>query len=200
MSFSLIYNFKKENDELIVLFSDEEITSKARLNNLEIYFHRNEIAMYKIYNISKIIRIKAEGLIVLPPDALIDAINSILVKFSLGKLDYVENSLFVIGEIEEIMSQEDEIFLYRVNLGQDEIAIAYSKNSDIPIKSKIVIAKNGARLFDNSRINDVLFISGTKCAGAICSLKDLKIDESEEPLILDDDSIVGTDFFTSEVK
>jgi len=200
MKFSLIYNFKKENDELIVLFSDKKITNKVTAKNLEVCYHEKEIVKYKIYNISKIMRIKAEGLIVLPPNALIDAINSILIQHNLDKLNYVTDSLFVIGEIKEIMLKENEKFLYVVNLGQEENSFVYSKFSNIPVKSKIVIAKNGARLFDNSRIADVLFIKGTKCAGMICSTKDLNIDENDEPLILDDDSIIGADFFTSEVK
>lgn len=200
MTYSLIYNYKKENDELIVLFSDKEITNKTTLKDFEICYHKDEIAMYKIYNISKIIKIIAEGLIVLPPNALVDGINLILAQHGQAKIDYVTDSMFVIGEIVEKSFAENGTFLYLVNLGQNENAFAYSKFSNIPIKSKVVIAKNGARLFDISRINGVLFIKGAKCIGAICSLKNLNIDESDEPLILDDDSIIGTDFFTSEVK
>lgn len=199
MNFSLFYNFSQSNDLLTILFSDDEVDYEESKNDFVILKHKEDIVGYKIFNISRIIKIKAEGLIVLPPDALIDAINAILSQNGERKLSYIHHSGFLIGQVIEKIDIINHPYLYMVDIGKKEYLVALAKKNDISLKTKIVIVKNGTMLFDNSRI-DVSLIRGTKCDGMICSLKDLKMENSDETLFIYDDSPLGSDFFISEVK
>lgn len=196
MNFSMFYNYHHLGDVLLISFIDEEVTNHERRGQIEVLYHENELVGYNIFDISKIMKIRAEGLIVLPPNALIDAINSLLLKEGLTKLTHVERSNFVIGEV---VSSEKLIgkYLIKVNIGESVINTINKEN--IETGSKVVVAISGATLFDNSRI-DVSLIDGVKIEGKLCSKKDLNTEDSDDLLIIDDDSNIGTDFFMQEVK
>lgn len=196
MNYSMFYNFHHLGDILLISFENKNVTHHERKGQIEVLYHHEEVIGYNIFDVSKIMKIKVDGLIILPPNALIDAINSLLVEQGLTRLPYIKKSSFVVGEI--VTSKlEDTIYLLDVKIDGKTIKVISKEN--VPIGTKVVVAVIGATLFDNSRI-DVSLINGVKIEGHLCTKKDINMDDSDELIVVDDDVAVGTDFFTQEVK
>lgn len=196
MNYSMFYNFHHLGDILLISFENKNVTDHERKGQIEVLYHNEEIIGYNIFDISKIMKIKVDGLIILPPNALIDAINSLLSHQGLAKLPYVSKSNFVVGEV--IDSKLDQT-KYLVDVKIDGKMITVISKESIQKGLKVVVAIIGATLFDNSRI-DVSLRNGVKIEGHLCTKKDINMEDSDELIIVDDDAIVGADFFTQEVK
>ena len=91
-----IYNLHEENDALLILFSDEEVTSKKNSKEVEVLYHEDKLVGYLIPNFIRYAKIKYSGIIFLPNNYLIDVINSVLTNNELETINYRKNSGFVV--------------------------------------------------------------------------------------------------------
>ena len=88
-----IYNNHELDNTLLVLLSDEKITSTKKLSNeMEVLYALDKVVGYRISNFIRYAKIKYSGIIFLPADPLIDVINSVLDKYSLETLCYKQGS------------------------------------------------------------------------------------------------------------
>ena len=191
--YSLFYSYKNIGDVLIVIFNNEEkATRSERIGQVEVIYHDNEVIGYNIFDISKIIKIKTQGLIYLPSEELIAIINALLKNNHIEELGVQSSSGYIIGQIVDIKPyQEKKIVSVDI---EKEVVKAYTKE-DINKGDKVVVAILGTRLNDG-RI--VKLIEDTNAF--ICTEKDLQISESDTILILDNEEENGKDFFTMEKK
>jgi tRNA-binding EMAP/Myf-like protein len=200
VNYSLFYNYNKDGDILLISLVNEQGNHSEKLSpDFEVIYRNKVVIGYRIFNFTKIVKIKANGLIVLPPNALIDAINSVLVKYGFTKLSYKNNSGFVIGEIISTHDRSDKSYIYLVDVKEKNIKVI-SGDKNLKPHQKIVIALSGTRLFDNDSVDNIISVRNVKCDGLICTLKDLGMEESDEVLVLADSAIAGSDFYHSEVK
>ena len=191
--YSLFYSYKNIGDVLIVIFNNEEkATRSERIGQVEVIYHDNEVIGYNIFDISKIIKIKTQGLIYLPSEELIAIINALLKNNHIEELGVQSSSGYIIGQVIDIEPyQEKKIVSVDI---EKEVVKAYTKE-DINKGDKVVVALLGTRLNDG-RI--VKLIEDTNAF--ICTEKDLQISESDTILILDNEEENGKDFFTMEKK
>lgn len=91
-----IYNLHEENDALLILLSNEEVTNRKLSKEVEVLYHQDKVIGYKIPNFIRYAKIKYSGIIFLPNNYLIDVINSVLINSGLEPINYRKNSGFVV--------------------------------------------------------------------------------------------------------
>lgn len=81
--YGLVYSYAKNDDTLEVYFSDEEIVSNKRENDVELFYGNNGVVKANIYGIKKYIKIRINGLIYYPSEEFIALINGYLGAYEL---------------------------------------------------------------------------------------------------------------------
>ena len=90
-----IYNHHEYDDTLLILFSDLEVTSSKKDNEIESLYHEEQLVGYRIKHFIRYAKIKYSGIIFLPADPLIDVINTVLRKYHLETLEYKKHSGYI---------------------------------------------------------------------------------------------------------
>lgn len=192
-NYSLFYSYKNIGDVLLVVFdNDLKATSHIRKGQVEVIYHDKQIIGYNIFDISKIIKIKTQGLIYLPSKELVAIINSILKNNDIEELANPTSSGYIIGEVVDITDKGDKKVV-SIDIGK-EIVKAFT-NNEIHIKDKIVVATLHTRLNDGRTVK---IIDDTNAF--IVTEKDLQISNSNNILFLDVEEENGKDFFTMEMR
>ena len=192
-NYSLFYSYKNVGDVLLVVFdNDLKATSHIRKGQVEVIYHEQEVIGYNIFDISKIIKIKTQGLIYLPSKELVAIINSILKNNDIEELANPTSSGYIIGEVVDIANKGDKKVV-SIDIGK-EIVKAFT-NNEIHIKDKIVVATLHTRLNDGRTVK---IIDDTNAF--IVTEKDLQISNSNNILFLDVEEENGKDFFTMEMR
>lgn len=192
-NYSLFYSYKRVGDVLIINVDNElKPTSVENKGDVSIFFNNENIVEIRIDNISKIMKIRNDGIIYLPNKQFIDVINTILKNAGCDTLEYVNESGFVIGEVISINND-----VCKINIGHKHVHALLDKDKALNILDKVVVLLQGHRLPDGTLFNKQL-IEQEIIDAHICSMKELGIDDSDELLIIDDEAEVGSDFFLSE--
>lgn len=195
--FSLYYAYKTIGDVLIVNIEPDEFpTSFKRSGDVVAIYSNDKLIGYNIFDISRVIKIKMVGILYHPENVMIDIINSFLANAGLETLGYVTESGFVTGEVKESIDMDGK-YLNMIDIKTQMVA-GLSKTT-LATGEKVVIAKIGTTLRNNKVVKQMVGDFGiADCY--ICSGKDVFYDESECPLILDNDVESGMDFFKIEVN
>ena len=104
-NYGIFYYFKRSPHSLLICFSDDEVTYSTKIGKVTASYNGVDLVSYEIDGIDKLMKIHADGLIVLPNNALIDVINSVLRKETFEPLAYKPRSDFYVAKIIEIDTQ-----------------------------------------------------------------------------------------------
>lgn len=91
-----IFNHHDLNNELLILFSDRNVTHEEKSGEVVCLYNDDEIVGYKIDNFIRYAKIKYSGIIFYPNHILIDVINSVLANSKVETLSYMNNSGYFI--------------------------------------------------------------------------------------------------------
>lgn len=194
-------NEKEVNDMLMIFFGENKLVNKREIkNDLIMLKSNNDLIGYVIPNFSNYCKIKINGTIYLPNEQLIDLINDILINHELDKLAYKNHSGLYIAEILE-KREHRKSFIYKVDIGSETLET--ESTFDLPINSKLVVAKSGTYIMPGRMINDYDTQDKIRLSGRIVTYEDLEMN-IENPyypiLFLDEEIKVGSDFFLMEEK
>lgn len=187
--YSIYYSYKEIGDVLLIAFNQKAMpTSFIQKSDVIVIYHDNEIIGYNIFNISKIVKIKTKGLIYYPSDVFVDIINSILKNHQLDILAHFSHSGYVIGQVTKL-EKEHMLFCPYIDVG-DKILLGQSV-INIKEGDKVVVALIGARLYDGQEIEK----TSDSAQVHLCSNRELNISMDDEIYLVDEDGVVGEDFF-----
>lgn len=91
-----LFNYHEENASVLILFSDEQMTSKKEGQEVSLLYHNETLIGYEIHNFIRYAKIKYSGIIFLPSNPLIDVINIVLTNNHLETLGYKKESGYVV--------------------------------------------------------------------------------------------------------
>lgn len=196
-NYSLFYSYKRLGDVLLVRIDEEAKPDKTITNkNVSILSKEDRVISYHIFNISKIMKIKTSGIIFLPSTMFIDVINDILKNANQDILSYKDSSGYVTGKVKKV-TPLNEGCIIEVDTINDMLT-CYSpdvlKENDV-----VCIAKIGTSL-NNGKVIKSKNKYGHIINGYVCSEKDVGVSESDTVLLLENDSLIGVDFFQMEEK
>lgn len=199
MKYSLFYNYNTIGDVLLIIFDNQTIPSKlVKHDDVVVLYHDERIVGINIFNISQVIKIKSNGLIVLPANVMIDVINDKLAAYSLPKLDYVQESGFKIGQVLTCIEHEESDHLHVLTVDvKDCVLDIVCGAPNVKAGQKVVVATPGTTMFDGQKIIPSS-LRGIASNGMLCSMKELHLLDAPAErgiLVLPESANIGDDFF-----
>lgn len=200
--YAFYYDYESIGDVLlIVINSSSEIPNKAiKKDDVTILYKNDELIGINIFNISKVLKIKAKGFIPLVNEKILDVINHIIENAGLEKLPLQKESGFRVAKIIEIEDHPDSDHLHicTVDVGDKEplqiVCGAFNARKDLICVCAMpyTFMPNGAQIIPDKLI-------GIDSYGMLCSGRELNLEgyEGKRGLLeLNNDYKVGTDFWT----
>ena len=193
-NYSLHYCYRTIGDVLMIEIDSRKLpTRNEKVGNVVSIYSGDELIGINIFDFGKIVKIKNQGMIYLPTHSLIDVINSILANAKLPSLSYKEKSGYVVGEVNEIFEVAGGSLIV-INLKAGNCSCFAKEVGELKSSDKVVVALAGSNLPNGDIVKERSGDFGFTDAH-VCSYFDLGINESNEILIIDEDSEVGSDFF-----
>lgn len=200
---NFFYNYHTVGDVLMAIVQNDKTSTHFKsIGNVTLIFNNEDLIGINFFKISEICKIKSKGKIVLPPNALIDMLNSLLLPICDYQLEYVTESMFVVGHVltcEEHPSS-DHLHVLTVDIGSEILDIvcgAYNVKEDV----YCVVAKVGAMMMNGQIIKPGKLL-GEVSNGMCCSPKELGMDidyPAHHILLLDKNEVkIGQDFFLTK--
>ncbi len=198
--YGVFYNYKTIGDVLLIIFDQRENPDEVIKQDDVVVIKKNKkIIGINIFNISKIMKIKANGFIPLLDDKVLDVINHILENHNLPILEKQKNSGFVVAKITNIEEHPDSDHLHicNVDVGEDKelqiVCGAFNAKKDLICVCALPYAfmPSGKQIIPGKLL-------GIDSNGMLCSGRELSLDGYENKrglLELDDTYKVGSDFF-----
>ena len=198
--YGVFYNYKTIGDVLLIIFDQRENPDEVIKQDDVVVIKKNKrIIGINIFNISKIMKIKANGFIPLLDDKVLDVINHILENHNLPILEKQKNSGFVVAKITNIEEHPDSDHLHicKVDVGEvKELQIvcgAFNAKKDLICVCALPYAfmPSGKQIIPGKLL-------GIDSNGMLCSGRELSLDGYENKrglLELDDTYKIGSDFF-----
>ncbi len=198
--YGVFYNYKTIGDVLLIIFDQRENPDEVIKQDDVVVIKKNKkIIGINIFNISKIMKIKANGFIPLLDDKVLDVINHILENHNLPILEKQKNSGFVVAKITNIEEHPDSDHLHicNVDVGEDKelqiVCGAFNAKKDLICVCALPYAfmPSGKQIIPGKLL-------GIDSNGMLCSGRELSLDGYENKrglLELDDTYKIGSDFF-----
>jgi len=199
-NYAIYYNHETIGDVLMIVFDSQvrpdEVISKGDVTILK----RNETVIgYNLFNISNVMKIKANGFIPRIDKAVLEVINSILVNAGEEPLKERETCGFKVAKIVEIEEHPDSEHLHicKVDIGAKDclqiVCGAYNARENLLCVCALPYAfmPNGQQIIPSKLL-------GIESYGMLCSGRELALPgyEGKRGLLeLDDSYKVGEDFF-----
>ncbi|MFA7067441.1 MAG: DUF4479 domain-containing protein [Erysipelotrichia bacterium] len=199
--YRIFYNYHTIGDVLMIVFDSQKKANKhEKRDNLMLIYHDDELIGINLFDISEIVRIKARGMIVNPAQEFIDVINHILLNHDLPPLSYQNESGFVVGQVIEVITgEEDNVTIAKVDIGS-RVIYADAGNAKLKVNSFMVIALAGTILANGQRVevekHDHTFFEGKLCLKSELNL--LGENEEDGYFFIDEFIEIGQDFFAKE--
>ncbi len=197
--YAIFYNYHTIGDVLLIV-SDLETKPNRVVKNGDVtsLYLDDKLIGINIFNISNVLKIKSNGLIVLPLKEMIDVINNILINANVETLEYKKESGFKVGKVLtcEEHPDSDHMHVLTVDIGSEVLDIVCGA-PNVKEGQKVVVATLGTTMFDGKKIVPSS-LRGIKSNGMLCSPRELHLEGAPNVrgiLVLDDDAIIGEDFF-----
>ncbi len=197
--YAIFYNYHTIGDVLLII-SDLETKPNRVIKNGDVtsLYLDDKLIGINIFNISNVLKIKSNGLIVLPLQKMIDVINNILINANVETLEYKKESGFKVGKVLtcEEHPDSDHMHVLTVDIGSEVLDIVCGA-PNVKEGQKVVVATLGTTMFDGKKIVPSS-LRGIKSNGMLCSPRELHLEGAPNVrgiLVLDDDAIIGEDFF-----
>jgi len=198
-NYAIYYSYKEIGDVVIILFDNvKNATSSIRKNRVSVIYHNDEIIGYNIFDIKDIIKIKSEGMIYFPSNVLVSIINSVLQNEKLETLEYKTSSGYLIAQVDEIKGIDNEKSLLSLSIGNG-IFHSVVKKCSLKTGDKVVIVQEGTFLNNGEMFKETNY-ENIKINAHVCTGVELGITNIDGILSLDNDSVIGDDFFLLEEK
>lgn len=197
--YAIFYNYHTIGDVLLII-SDLGTKPNRVIKNGDVtsLYLDDKLIGINIFNISNVLKIKSNGLIVLPLKEMIDVINNILINANVETLEYKKESGFKVGKVLtcEEHPDSDHMHVLTVDIGGEVLDIVCGA-PNVKEGQKVVVATLGTTMFDGKKIVPSS-LRGIKSNGMLCSPRELHLEGAPNVrgiLVLDDDATIGEDFF-----
>ncbi len=201
MKYGVYYNLKTVGDVLLIVFQPNVYPQEVVKNEdvVALYNKDKELVGINIFNISKIIKIKANGFIHHLNKEVLDVINNILKNAGIKELEFQEGSGFKVAKIVDIEEHPDSDHLHicKVDIGEKEPLQIVCGAFNARLGLKCVCALPFTFMPDGKQIVPGKLLK-VDSYGMLCSGRELTLPGYEKVhglLELDDSYKIGDDFF-----
>lgn len=158
-------------------------------------FYQKELIGVNFLSFSRLVKIKAEGMIANPPEPLLQIVKNELQKASFPIPDFSSPSGFAVAEIQNLeehpLDERKQIVTLKC---QGKTLTTSSRYSNLHLGSKIVVLLDGTIRFDGTRFHSSV-IRNIPQDCEIASPHDLGLSEEGKSAYIEEEKEVGSDFF-----
>lgn len=199
--YALYYDYESIGDVLLIVFDSNTIPNVIKRDNDVVSLYKDDkLIGINIFNISKIMKIKAKGYIPLVSDRVLEVINTILKNSNVAELPAQKDSGFKVAKIVDIEEHPDSEHLHicTVDIGEKEplqiVCGAFNARKDLicVCATPYTFMPNGQSIIPNKLL-------GIDSYGMLCSGRELNLEgyEGKRGLLeLDDSYAIGSDFWS----
>lgn len=199
--YALYYDYESIGDVLLIVFDSNTIPNVIKRNNDVVSLYKDDkLIGINIFNISKIMKIKAKGYIPLVSDRVLEVINTILKNSNVPELPAQKESGFRVAKIVDIEEHPDSEHLHicTVDIGEKEplqiVCGAFNARKDLicVCATPYTFMPNGQSIIPNKLL-------GIDSYGMLCSGRELNLEgyEGKRGLLeLDESYTIGSDFWS----
>lgn len=199
--YALYYDYESIGDVLLIVFDSNTIPNVIKRNNDVVSLYKDDkLIGINIFNISKIMKIKAKGYIPLVSDRVLEVINTILKNSNVAELPAQKESGFRVAKIVDIEEHPDSEHLHicTVDIGEKEplqiVCGAFNARKDLicVCATPYTFMPNGQSIIPNKLL-------GIDSYGMLCSGRELNLEgyEGKRGLLeLDESYTIGSDFWS----
>lgn len=199
--YALYYDYESIGDVLLIVFDSNTIPDVIKRNNDVVSLYKDDkLIGINIFNISKIMKIKAKGYIPLVSDRVLEVINTILKNSNVPELPDQKDSGFKVAKIVDIEEHPDSEHLHicTVDVGEKEplqiVCGAFNARKDLicVCATPYTFMPNGQSIIPNKLL-------GIDSYGMLCSGRELNLEgyEGKRGLLeLDESYAIGSDFWS----
>lgn len=199
--YALYYDYESIGDVLLIVFDSNTIPNVIKRNNDVVSLYKDDkLIGINIFNISKIMKIKAKGYIPLVSDRVLEVINTILKNSNVTELPAQKESGFRVAKIVDIEEHPDSEHLHicTVDIGEKEplqiVCGAFNARKDLicVCATPYTFMPNGQSIIPNKLL-------GIDSYGMLCSGRELNLEgyEGKKGLLeLDESYTLGSDFWS----
>lgn len=201
MEYALYYDYETVGDVLLVVI-EPTITPNRTIKKGDVVslYKNDQLIGINIFNISKIIKIKAKGLIPLINEDILSVINHVLENAGVERLPLNKESGFRVAKIVEIEEHPDSEHLHicKVDVGNEECLqiVCGARNAR---EGLVCVCATPYTFMPNGQMIVPGKLLGIDSYGMLCSGRELNLEgyEGKRGLLeLDDKYKVGTDFWS----
>lgn len=198
--YRFFYNHQALGDVLIIVMNPEaRVDHKKELGSVvALYDDKDTLVGINIFNIGNIMKIKANGVIMIPGEKMLEIINSILTKEGLAALPAMTQSGYKVATVTKVEEHplDEKAQILQISCGEEKFETV-SSYPNIKVGSKVVVAVDGTILYDGTMFHKAIIRNiGNECL--VVSASELRIEGKEnEAFLLDDEPSFkeGEDFF-----
>lgn len=199
--YALYYDYESIGDVLLIVFDSNTIPNVIKRDNDVVSLYKDDkLIGINIFNISKIMKIKAKGYIPLVSDRVLEVINTILKNSNVAELPAQKDSGFRVAKIVDIEEHPDSEHLHicTVDIGEKEplqiVCGAFNARKDLicVCATPYTFMPNGQSIIPNKLL-------GIDSYGMLCSGRELNLEgyEGKRGLLeLDESHAIGSDFWS----
>lgn len=199
--YALYYDYESIGDVLLIVFDSNTIPDVIKRDNDVVSLYKDDkLIGINIFNISKIMKIKAKGYIPLVSDRVLEVINTILKNSNVAELPAQKDSGFRVAKIVDIEEHPDSEHLHicTVDIGEKEplqiVCGAFNARKDLicVCATPYTFMPNGQSIIPNKLL-------GIDSYGMLCSGRELNLEgyEGKKGLLeLDESYTLGSDFWS----
>lgn len=199
--YALYYDYESIGDVLLIVFDSNTIPNVIKRDNDVVSLYKDDkLIGINIFNISKIMKIKAKGYIPLVSDRVLEVINTILKNSNVPELPDQKDSGFKVAKIVDIEEHPDSEHLHicTVDIGEKEplqiVCGAFNARKDLicVCATPYTFMPNGQSIIPNKLL-------GIDSYGMLCSGRELNLEgyEGKRGLLeLDESYTIGSDFWS----
>jgi tRNA-binding protein len=194
--YRLFYNYDVSGDVLFILIDPEKKPTRTeKKNNVAAIYAGEELIGINLFDFSKSVKLKSNGVIFTPDNALMDVVNLLLAEAGLAKLPYCTDSGYKVAKITHLEEHpiDEKAQIVTLDLGAKSLTTV-SWYPNLEVGKLVVVALDGTILYDGSVFHS--FVSRNipnECS--LCSAKELRIKEAGEGAFSTKDYLPGEDFF-----
>jgi autonomous glycyl radical cofactor GrcA len=198
MNYRLFYNYHLLGDILIVIFDNEKENSRCVITkDIITIYSDDKLIGVNILNFSKIVKTKANGMIINPPNELIDIINHIFDDNHLERLSYQNDSGFYCYKVEKVMPIDDVYDFVLLTDDKSQLS-SITSYKNIKVDDFVAVAYQNY-IISNGKIVKSKCYKGLTSNCHICSYCDLGIAENNDIYILSPQTTLGIDIFKENI-
>lgn len=199
--YALYYDYESIGDVLLIVFDSNTIPNVIKRGNDVVSLYKDDkLIGINIFNISKIMKIKAKGYIPLVSERVLEVINTILKNSNVAELPAQKDSGFKVAKIVDIEEHPDSEHLHicTVDIGEKEplqiVCGAFNARKDLicVCATPYTFMPNGQSIIPNKLL-------GIDSYGMLCSGRELNLEgyEGKRGLLeLDESYAIGSDFWS----